>query len=199
MSKQQWSALLRGDEAYAGADSFFALKEAVSEVLGFGHVIPTHQGRAAENVVFGTLLKEGDVIPFNMPFDTTRAHIFNMGANPVDCVIDEAFDPGSDHSFKGNVDIEKLESVIDHYGKDRIPLIMVTVTNNSGGGQPVSLANLRAVSAVAKREGIPFFLDAARMAENAYFFKLREKECANMTAAGILRAMMTVGINDRFR
>ncbi len=190
MSKQQWSALMRGDEAYAGADSFFALKDAVREVLGFDYVIPAHQGRAAENVAFGTLLKKGDVIPFNMPFDTTRAHIFNMGANPVDCVIDEAFDPGSDHPFKGDVDISKLEEVIGQYGKERIPLIMVTVTNNSGGGQPVSLANLRAVSAVARREGILFFLDAARMAENACFIKLREKECADMTVAGILRAMM---------
>ncbi|HAK40762.1 MAG TPA: tryptophanase [Synergistales bacterium] len=190
MSKQQWAALMRGDEAYAGADSFFALKDSVREVLGFEYVIPTHQGRAAENIVFGTLLKKGDIVPFNMPFDTTRAHIFNMGADPVDCVVDDAFDPSSDHPFKGDVDIGKLEDTIRNYGKDRIPLIMVTVTNNSGGGQPVSLGNLRSVSAVAKREGIPFFLDAARMAENAYFIKAREKECAGMSVAQILRAMM---------
>jgi tryptophanase len=190
MSKQQWAALMRGDEAYAGADSFFALKDSVHEVLGFEYVIPTHQGRAAENIVFGTLLKKGDIVPFNMPFDTTRAHIFNMGADPVDCVVDDAFDPSSDHPFKGDVDIGKLEDTIRNYGKDRIPLIMVTVTNNSGGGQPVSLGNLRSVSAVAKREGIPFFLDAARMAENAYFIKAREKECAGMSVAQILRAMM---------
>lgn len=190
MSKNQWAAIMRGDEAYAGADSFFVLKDAVREVLGFEFVIPAHQGRAAENVVFGTLLKKGDIIPFNMPFDTTRAHIFNMGAEPVDCVIDEAFDPASLHPFKGDVDIAKLEKAIKEYGKERIPLIMVTVTNNSGGGQPVSLANLRAVSAVAKREGIPFFLDAARMAENAYFIKVREKEFGNMSVAAILKAMM---------
>ncbi|MDO9507830.1 MAG: tryptophanase [Thermovirgaceae bacterium] len=190
MSKNQWAAIMRGDEAYAGADSFFALKDAVREVLGFEFVIPTHQGRAAENVAFGTLLKKGDIIPFNMPFDTTRAHIFNMGAEPVDCVIDAAFDPTSLHPFKGDVDISKLEDVIRKYGRDRIPLIMVTVTNNSGGGQPVSLANLRAVSAVAKREGILLFMDAARMAENAYFIKIREKECAGMSVAAILKAMM---------
>jgi tryptophanase len=190
MSKQQWAALMRGDEAYAGADSFFALKDSVREVLGFEYVIPAHQGRAAENIAFGTLLKKGDIVPFNMPFDTTRAHIFNMGADPVDCVVDDAFDPSSDHPFKGDVDIRKLEDTIRHYGKDRIPLIMVTVTNNSGGGQPVSLGNLRSVSAVAKREGIPFFLDAARMAENAHFIKAREKECADMSVAQILRAMM---------
>jgi len=190
MSKNQWGAIMRGDEAYAGADSFFALKDAVKEVLGFDFVIPTHQGRAAENVAFGTLLKKGDVIPFNMPFDTTRAHIFNMGAEPVDCVVDEAFDPASLNPFKGDVDIAKLERAINESGKARIPLIMVTVTNNSGGGQPVSLSNLRAVSAVAKREGIPLFLDAARMAENAYFIKVREKEFSGMSVAAILKAMM---------
>ncbi|HPD96976.1 MAG TPA: tryptophanase [Synergistales bacterium] len=190
MSKQQWAALMRGDEAYAGADSFFALKDSVREVLGFDHVIPTHQGRAAENVAFGTLVKKGDIIPFNMPFDTTRAHVFNMGAEPVNCVIDEAFDPSSLHPFKGDVDIAKLEEVIKKYGKDRIPLIMITVTNNSGGGQPVSLSSLRAVSEVAKREGIPVFLDAARMAENAYFIKEREKGFAEMSVSRILREMM---------
>lgn len=190
MSKNQWAAIMRGDEAYAGADSFFALKDAVREVLGFDFVIPVHQGRAAENVAFGTLLKKGDIIPFNMPFDTTRAHVFNMGAEPVDCVVDAAFDPASLQPFKGDVDIAKLEKTIREYGKKRIPLIMVTVTNNSGGGQPVSLANLRAVSAVAKREGILLFLDAARMAENAYFIKVREKEFSSMSVAAILKAMM---------
>jgi tryptophanase len=189
MSKYQWAALMCGDEAYAGADSFFALKEAVKDVLGFDYVIPTHQGRAAENVIFGTLVKKGDIVPFNMPFDTTRAHIFNNGATPVDCVIDEAFDPESDHPFKGNVDINKLEKVIIEH-RDSIPLIMVTVTNNSGGGQPVSLKNLQEVSAVAKKYNIPFFIDAARMAENAYFIKMREKEYASWSLADILKAMM---------
>ncbi|MBO8153432.1 tryptophanase [Thermovirga sp.] len=189
MSKYQWAALMCGDEAYAGADSFFALKNAVKEVLGFDYVIPTHQGRAAENVIFGTLVKKGDIVPFNMPFDTTRAHIFNNGATPVDCVIDEAFDPESDYPFKGNVDIRKLERVIRE-NKDSIPLIMVTVTNNSGGGQPVSLKNLQEVSAMAKKYNIPFFLDAARMAENAYFIKMREKEYSSWSLAEIIKAMM---------
>lgn len=190
MSKQQWAALMRGDEAYAGADSFFALKNAVKDVLGFDYVIPTHQGRAAENVVFGTLAKKGDIIPFNMPFDTTRAHIFNVGAEPVDCVIDEAFQPETQHPFKGNVDVAKLERAIAEYGRERIPLVMVTVTNNSGGGQPVSLENLRAVSAVVKKHGIPLFLDAARMAENAWFIKMREEACRSMSLAAILQACM---------
>ena len=190
MSKYQWAALLCGDEAYAGADSFYALKESVREVLGFDYVIPTHQGRAAENVIFGTLLKAGDKVPFNMPFDTTRAHIFNAGAEPVECVIEEAYDPSSVLPFKGDVDIGKLEDVINREGKERVPLIMVTVTNNSGGGQPVSLKNLREVSRVARKHGIPLFLDAARMAENAYFIKIREREFSSMSVREILRAMM---------
>lgn len=190
MSKAQWAALMLGDEAYAGADSFYALKDSVKEVLGFDYVIPTHQGRAAENVTFGSLLKQGDIVPFNMPFDTTRAHVFNCGAEPVDCVIDEAFQPDMYHPFKGNMDVAKLEAVIAEYGVDRIPLIMVTITNNSGGGQPVSLENLRAVSDVAKKHGIPLFLDSARMAENAWFIKLREEACKDMSLAKILKATM---------
>jgi len=190
MSKYQWAALMRGDEAYAGADSYYALKQSVKDILGFDFVIPCHQGRATENVLFGTLAKAGDRIPFNMPFDTTRGHIFNVGAEPVDCVIEEAFQPELQHPFKGNVDINKLEEAIRTYGKDRIPLIMVTVTNNSGGGQPVSLENLRAVSEVAKRHGIPLILDAARMAENAYFIKIRETACKDMSLAEILKATM---------
>ena len=190
MSKFQWGALMRGDEAYAGATSFFALKDTVKDVLGFDYTIPCHQGRAAENVTFGALVKAGDVIPFNQPFDTTRGHIFNVGAEPVDCVIDDAYDPEKQLPFKGNVDIGKLEAAIAQYGKARIPMIMVTITNNSGGGQPVSLQNLREVSVVAKKHGIPFFLDAARMAENAYFIKMREEGCADMSVAQILKATM---------
>ena len=190
MSKYQWGALMVGDEAYAGATSFYRLKDTVKEVLGFDYTIPCHQGRAAENVVFGAMLKEGDKIPFNQPFDTTRGHIFNLKAEPVDCVIAEAYDPESLHPFKGDLDLEKLEAAIREYGKERIPLIMVTITNNSGGGQPVSLKNLRAVSAVAKKHGIPLLLDAARMAENSYFIKVREPECAQMSMAEILKASM---------
>ena len=189
MSKYQWGALIVGDEAYAGATSFYKLKDTVKELLGFDYTIPCHQGRAAENVVFGAMLKGGDKIPFNQPFDTTRGHIFNLSAEPVDCVIDEAYDPESKHPFKGDVDIAKLEAAIQKYGK-QIPLIMVTITNNSGGGQPVSLKNLREVSAVAKKHGIPLFFDAARMAENSYFIKVRELECAHMSIAEILKASM---------
>lgn len=190
MSKYQWAALLKGDEAYAGADSFFALKESVKDILGFDYVIPCHQGRATENVLFGTMVKAGDRIPFNMPFDTTRGHIFNVGAEPVDCIIDEAYIPELELPFKGNADPAKIEQAIRTYGKERIPLIMITVTNNSGGGQPVSLENIKAVSSVAKSHGIPLFLDAARMAENAYFIKTREEACKGMTVAEILKAMM---------
>lgn len=146
MSKYQWAALMKGDEAYAGADSFFALKQSVKDILGFDYVIPCHQGRATENVLFGTMVKAGDRIPFNMPFDTTRGHIFNVGAEPVDCIIDEAYIPELQLPFKGNADPAKIEQAIGTYGKDRIPLIMITVTNNSGGGQPVSLENLKAVA-----------------------------------------------------
>lgn len=190
MSKYQWGALMIGDEAYAGADSFFSLKKAVKEILGFDYVVPTHQGRAAENVVFGTLVKKGDVVPFNMPFDTTRAHIFANGGEPLDCVIDEAYHPEVQHPFKGNVDIKKLEAAIAKYGKDRIPFVMVTITNNSGGGQPVSLENLRQVSDVCRRHGILLLLDGARMAENAYFIKTREEACRGMSVAEILKETM---------
>jgi len=190
MSQEQWAAMMRGDEAYAGARSFYRLKEAVKEVLGFDYVIPTHQGRAAENVLFGTLLKRGDKVLFNMPFDTTMAHVINAGGEPINCVIDEAYDPSREHPFKGNVDVKKLEEAISRYGRENVPLIMVTVTNNSGGGQPVSLSNLREVSRVARKHGIPFFLDAARMAENAYFIKVREEGQSHRTVAQILREMM---------
>lgn len=189
MSKFQWGALMAGDEAYAGADSFYRLKESVRDVLGFDYAIPCHQGRAAENVTFRALARAGDRIPFNQPFDTTRSHVFNVGAEPLDCVIDEAYDSALDHPFKGNVDIDKLEDAIAEYG-DRIPLIMVTITNNSGGEQPVSLENLRAVSAVAKKHNIPLLLDSARMAENAYFIKTREAACSHLSIPEILRATM---------
>ncbi len=191
MSIYQWSALMRGDEAYAGARSFYNLKESVKEVLGFDYVIPVHQGRGAENVLFGTLVKKGDKVLFNMPFDTTMAHVLNVGAEPVNCVIDEAYQPEVEYPFKGNVDIDKLESNIKKFGVENIPLIMITVTNNSGGGQPVSLKNIEETSKVAKKYGIPLFLDAARMAENAYFIKVREKEYKNWEIKDILKKMMS--------
>ncbi len=191
MSKEQWAAMMLGDESYAGADSFVRLKEAVAEVLGFNFVIPTHQGRAAENILFGSLAKAGDVIPINMPFDTTRAHIMNVGAKAAPCVVDAAFDAGLEAPFKGNVDLQKLEAVLKEQG-ERVPFVMTTVTNNSGGGQPVSLENLRQVSAMARKYKKPLIFDAARMAENAYLIKEREPACAQMSLAQILRAMMDV-------
>lgn len=190
MSKYQWGALMCGDESYAGATSFSVLSETVKDVLGFDYTIPTHQGRAAENVAFSALMKEGDIIPFNQPFDTTRGHIFRLGAEPIDCLPDEAYDPTTLLPFKGNVDIGKLRAAIEKYGLARIPMIMVTITNNSGGGQPVSLQNLRETAAIAKEFDIPLFLDAARMAENAYFIKMREEACADMSLGEILRACM---------
>ncbi|GAB1400641.1 hypothetical protein MASR1M66_20960 [Aminivibrio sp.] len=188
MSKQQWAAIMMGDEAYAGADSFYALKKSVKDVLGFDYASRPPGRTGGERGL--RLLEEGDVIPFNMPFDTTRGHVFNVGASSVDCVIDEAFDRENLHPFKGNVDLKKLEDAIAKYGKDRIPFIMVTITNNSGGGQPVSLQNLRDVSAAAKKHGIPLLLDAARMAENAWFIKHREKEFADLSVAEILKETM---------
>ncbi|WP_141330743.1 tryptophanase [Myxococcus sp. AB025B] len=191
MSKAQWAALMNGDESYAGADSFYTLKKTLQELLGFDHFLPMHQGRAAEHVVFSSLAREGDLIPMNMPFDTTRAHIFQARAQPLSCVVEEAYQPEVDAPFKGNVDLSKLEAALaQHPHSRRIPLVMVTVTNNSGGGQPVSLENLRACARLTRARGIPLFLDAARMAENAYFIQQREASCRNLTCAQILRRMM---------
>lgn len=179
-----------GDESYAGADSFFRLKDAVKDMLGFDYIVPAHQGRAAENILIGSLVKPGDFIPINMPFDTTRAHIFNAQAQPINCVVDAALQSRTGSSPSRVTWISaKVEDALKTHG-DKIPFVMVTVTNNSGGGQPVSLQNLRDVSAMAKKYGKKLFLDAARMAENAFFIKEREPECAKMSVAAILKAMM---------
>jgi tryptophanase len=180
MSAAQWGALMQGDESYAGSRSFYRFRDAVQELTGFRHIIPTHQGRAAERILFHTVLKAGDVVPNNNHFDTTRANVEFEGAEAVDLVIPEGRVPRLLHPFKGNVDLGALERLLDEKA-DHIPLVMVTVTNNSGGGQPVSLENLRGVRALCDRYRKPFFLDACRFAENAYLIKRREKAYADRT------------------
>jgi tryptophanase len=188
MSDRQWSELMLGDESYAGASSYFKMKKAISEVLGFEYFLPTHQGRAAENVLFSVLVKEGDIVPGNSHFDTTKGHIEFRKATAVDCTIDEAFDTTLSHPFKGNVDPEKLEHILKTKG-DKVPFIVITVTCNSSGGQPVSIENLKMVRELADKYGKPVLFDSARFAENAYFIKLREKAYANYTIREIVREM----------
>ncbi len=173
MSDRQWAALMVGDESYAGSNNYYRFEETVRRITGFEHVIPTHQGRVAENLLFTTVVKDGDHIPNNIHFDTTQANIEHNGGVAVNCVIDEAYDPTADIPFKGNMDIAKLDKVLADVGRDRIPLVMLTITNNSGGGQPVSLENARQVSQWCRTHGIPFIYDACRFAENAYFNKVR--------------------------
>lgn len=189
MSDAQWSALMLGDESYAGSRSFVRLQEAVRDVLGFPHILPTHQGRAAENVLFHTLVQPGRIVPNNMHFDTTKAHVQNRRARPVNLVIPEGRDPQSDHPFKGNMDVAALETLLQKEG-DNVALVMLTVTCNNNGGQPVSMENIRRVSQVARRHGVRLFLDAARFAENAYFIQQREPGYRDVPLADIVREMM---------
>jgi tryptophanase len=190
MSDRQWSEMMLGDESYAGASSFYKMKKAIKDILGFEYFLPTHQGRAAENVLFTTLIKEGDLIPGNAHFDTTKGHIEYRKATPVDCTINNAFNTRQDHPFKGNVDTEKLEDVLKSNPSDKIPLIILTVTCNSAGGQPVSMQNIREVNALAKKYGIKLFFDGARFAENAYFIKAREAGYSDKTVREIVLEMM---------
>ncbi|MBN2448602.1 MAG: tryptophanase [Phycisphaerae bacterium] len=189
MSSQQWAGIMRGDESYAGARSWFVLKDTVSRLMGFEHVLPTHQGRASERILFELVGGPDKVVPNNNHFDTTRANVEHSGAKAVDLVISEGRQPATIHPFKGNMDIEALEALIKDVGRERIPLVMVTVTNNSGGGQPVSLANLRAVRAVCDKHKLPLFLDACRFAENAYFIKMREPGQQGRDVRDIVRDM----------
>ncbi len=192
MSSRQWAGMMLGDESYAGGRSFFKFEKAVREITGYEHVIPTHQGRAAERILFANAVGAGDVVPSNTHFDTTRANIEYQGAEARDLVIAEGRDPSVVLPFKGNVDIDALQATIAEVGAERIPMVMVTVTNNSGGGQPVSIANLRAVRAVCDEHGLPFILDACRFAENAWFIKLREKGYADKTPREIAGEMFSL-------
>jgi len=191
MSTEQWAAMMRGDESYAGSPSFQRFKDAVQSIMGFHHVIPAHQGRAAERILFSVMCKKGDVVPNNTHFDTTRANCEFTGAEAVDLPTPEGLQPSLQHPFKGNLDTGRLEQLIERVGAQRIPLVMITVTNNSGGGQPVSMANIKATKAICGRHNIPLYIDACRFAENAYFIKLREPGYSNKTPLEIAREMFS--------
>lgn len=193
MSDKQWAEMMIGDESYAGSRSYSKLQKVVSEVLGFPFTLPTHQGRAAENVLFSVLVKEGNVVPGNSHFDTTKGHIEFRKAKAIDCTIDEAFDINDLHPFKGNVDLDKLEEVYKTYPKEKIPFCLLTVTCNTSGGQPVSMENIKAVKELSDRYGIPVFFDAARFAENAYFIKVREEGYADKSIKEIVKEMFSYG------
>jgi tyrosine phenol-lyase len=191
MSAEQWAGIMRGDEAYACSRSFYRFRDAVQEIFGFDHVIPTHQGRAAERILFSTLCKKGDTVPNNAHFDTTRANVEYTGANAADLPIEDARTPSRYHPFKGNMDVDALRHLIQKVGPERVPLIMVTITNNSGGGQPVSMRNLREIKVVATHFGIPLYIDACRFAENSWFIKSREDGYSERSIPEICREMFS--------
>jgi len=193
MSTHQWAAMMEGDESYAGSPSFDQFRDSVQDIFGYKHVIPTHQGRAAERILFSVMCKKGDVVPNNTHFDTTRANVEFVGAEAVDLVIAEGRQPGLKHPFKGNMDVDQLEALIQKVGRERVPLVMLTVTNNSGGGQPVSMGNVKAVSAICRKHRIPLYFDACRFAENSYFIKIRERGYELKTPKQIAQEMFSYG------
>jgi tryptophanase len=189
MSDKQWSAMMLGDESYAGASSYLIMKDTIKNLFGFNDFLPTHQGRAAENVLFSVLVKAGDIVPGNSHFDTTKGHIEFRKAKAIDCTIDEAFNPTQYHPFKGNLDLDKLENVFKTYPIEKIPMVIVTITNNTSGGQPVSMQNIKDVYAMAQKYGTKVIIDSARFAENAYFIKTREEGYADKTIKEIVKEM----------
>ncbi|MFH1681401.1 MAG: tryptophanase [Candidatus Eisenbacteria bacterium] len=193
MSDNQWAGLMIGDESYAGSRNYYRFEETVRSIFGFPHVIPAHQGRVAENLLFSTMVKEGDYVPNNIHFDTTRANVEHNRGTAVDCVIDAGLNPREEHPFKGNMDLGKLERLIREVGPDRVPLCLLTITNNSGGGQPVSLENIRATRDLLDRHGIPLYFDACRFAENCYFIKEREAGFADRDLLSIARETFSYG------
>ena len=189
MSDRQWAAIMEGDESYAGATSFYRLKESIKDITGLEHVLPTHQGRAAENVLFSAIVKAGDYLPGNSHFDTTKGHIEYRKAHAIDCTIDEASDTELEIPFKGNMDLGKLEDVLKAHPAEKIPAVVLTVTNNTAGGQPVSMENIRGVSDLCRKYGVKLLMDSARFAENAYFIKTREPGYADKSIKEIAREM----------
>lgn len=193
MSDHQWAGLMLGDESYAGSKNYYHFEETVRSIFGYQHVIPTHQGRMAENLLFSTVVRPGMCVPNNIHFDTTRANVEHQGADALDVVIKEAYDPHCELPFKGNIDLTRLEETINRAGADRIPLVMMTITNNSGGGQPVSMDNIRRTRRLLDRYHIPLFFDACRFAENCFFIKEREPEYADTSILDIARELFSYG------
>jgi tryptophanase len=190
MSDHQWASLMLGDESYAGARSYHTLKDTIREILGFDYFLPAHQGRAAENVLYSTIVRAGDVLPGNSHFDTTKGHIEFRGATALDCTIDEAADTRLEIPFKGNIDLAKLEKALEQH-REKIPAVVLTVTNNTAGGQPVSMENIRGVSDLCRQYGVPLQMDSARFAENAYFIQTRERGYEHKTIKEIVREMFS--------